>query len=129
MLQLHCNIRAISCYRKFNASCVMPPLFTVAHYHNHKQLVKVSPRGKQQIHWGTQARDSCDKGNFFAFLFLYLIHNRYGVGNNVWKFQLAMTIIEPVARIWSSCIISIMMTHRFYNLNNNLIISWWTCGK
>ena len=25
-----------------------------------------------------------------SFLFLILIHNRYGVGNNVWKFQVAL---------------------------------------
>ena len=42
--------------------------------------------------------------------FSTLLHNCYGVRNNVWKFQTFMMKIEPVVCIWSSCIISIMIT-------------------
>ena len=34
-------------------------------------------------------------GKCFAFLFLIFIHNRYGVGNNVSKFQVSSMKIEP----------------------------------
>ena len=30
-----------------------------------------------------------------------LFKNRYGIGNNVWKFQVFTMKIVPVARIWS----------------------------
>ena len=60
----------------------------------------------------------------FAFLFLIFIHNHYGVGNNVWKFQVSTIKIEPVACIWSLWVISIMMTQLSRKLNNNLINLW-----
>ena len=30
-----------------------------------------------------------------------MFKNYYGIGNNVWKFQVSMIKIVPVARIWS----------------------------
>ena len=43
------------------------------------------------------------RGHFFGggFFFLILIKNCYGIGNNVWKFQVSMMKIVPVSRIWS----------------------------
>ena len=42
--------------------------------------------------------------------FLIVIKNCYGIANNIWKFQVSKMKIVPVAGIWSSCVISIIMT-------------------
>ena len=44
--------------------------------------------------------------------------NCYGIVNNVWKFQVSTMKILPVARIWSSCGIRIIMTQRFHKGDN-----------
>ena len=50
---------------------------------------------------------------FLSFVFFILIKNYYGIGNNVWKFPVSTMKIVPVACIWSSCGIRIMMTRSF----------------
>ena len=49
----------------------------------------------------------------FLSFFLIVFNNCYGIGNNVWKFQVSTMKIVPVACIWSLCIIRITMTQRF----------------
>ena len=38
--------------------------------------------------------------------------NRYGIGNNVWKFQVSTMKIVPVARIWSLGVTRIITSQR-----------------
>ena len=57
----------------------------------------------------------------FCIFALIFIDNCYGVWYNVWKFQDFMMKVEPLACIWSSCVISIMMTQHFHKLNIKLI--------
>ena len=38
--------------------------------------------------------------------------NRYGIWNNVWKFQVSTMKIVPVARIWSLGVIRIITSQR-----------------
>ena len=54
----------------------------------------------------------------FGILFLIVINNCYGIGKNVWKFQVSMMKIVPVACIWSLCIIRIIMTKCFRKGDN-----------
>ena len=61
--------------------------------------------------------------------FLIVIQKFYGIGNNVWKFQVSTMKIVPVECIWSLCIIRIIMTHHKGKGEKHLIISWWTCVK
>ena len=42
--------------------------------------------------------------------FLMSFKNRYGIGNNVWKFQVSTIKIVPVARIWSLGVTRIIMS-------------------
>ena len=58
--------------------------------------------------------------DFFLRLYLNVINNCYDIGNNVWKFHVSTMKIVPVARIWSSCVIRIMMTHHFRKGANKL---------
>ena len=51
--------------------------------------------------------------DFFGIFVLIFIINCYGIGNNVWKFQVSTMKIVPVARVWSICVIR-MMIYRFY---------------
>ena len=44
--------------------------------------------------------------------FLIVFKDCYGIWNNVWKFQVSMMKIVTVARIWSACVIRIIMTRR-----------------
>ena len=54
----------------------------------------------------------------FLSFFLIVFKNCYGIGNNVWKFQVSTMKIVPVAHIWSLCIIRIIMTQRFRRGDN-----------
>ena len=56
----------------------------------------------------------------FHLLFI-VIHNCYGIRNNTWKFHVSTMKIVPVARIWSSCVIHMMMRQCFRKGNN----IWW----
>ena len=57
--------------------------------------------------------------DFYSFI-LIVIKNCYGIGNNVWKFQISTMKIVPVACIWSSCIIFIMMTYSLCKGDDNI---------
>ena len=46
----------------------------------------------------------------YLSFFLNVFKSCYGIGNNVWKFQVSMMKIVPVARIWSLWAIHIIMT-------------------
>ena len=46
-----------------------------------------------------------------------MIKNCNGISNNVWKFQVSMMKILPMASIWSSCVICIM-TQCFHKGDN-----------
>ena len=48
----------------------------------------------------------------------FVINNYYGIGNNAWKFQVSTMKIVSVARIWSLCVIRMMMTQRFCKGDN-----------
>ena len=65
----------------------------------------------------------CKIVNFWIFVLMFL-HDHYGVGNNVSKFQVSTMKIELVARIWNAPVMSIMMTHRFHKQNNKLRNLW-----
>ena len=54
----------------------------------------------------------------FSSFFKNVFKNYYGIGNNVWKFQVSTMKIVLVASIWSSCVISIIMTQSFRKRNN-----------
>ena len=47
-------------------------------------------------------------------IFKIKVHNRYGVGNRVRKFEVSTMKIEPVTRFWSSLIISARLTQHFH---------------
>ena len=54
----------------------------------------------------------------FLWFFLIEFKNCYGIRNKIWKFQVSTMKIVPVACIWSSCIIRIMMTQSFHKGDN-----------
>ena len=64
--------------------------------------------------WG----DSIGGDLIFIIFLLIAIKNCYGIGNNVWKFQVSTMKIVPVSHIWSSCFICILMTQRIRNGDN-----------
>ena len=54
---------------------------------------------------------------FLSFFFI-VFKNCYGIRNNVLKFQVSTMKIAPVARIWSWCVIHIIMTQHFRKGDN-----------
>ena len=63
---------------------------------------------------GSPLKMTVKEGIRFEEFFLIVCKNCYGSGNNVWKFQVSMMKIVPMACIWSSFVICIMMTRSFH---------------
>ena len=57
---------------------------------------------------------------FLAYLKKKLINNCYGIGNNVWKFQVSLMKIMPLAHIWSLCVIGGIMNTLCFRKGDNI---------